>query len=85
MKQSNDLAERVVVLAEQVCDGDSDAPADTHHAVNKHVGLLSRLLNEIKCGRKVLGNLVILLVLHGDEEVTRHVFLRVGEQAAASH
>jgi hypothetical protein len=85
LKQGYDLAETVVVLAQQVSDGDSDAPADSHHAVDEHVGLFPRLLDEIKGAGEVLGDLVVFVVLHGDEEVTRDVFLGVGQQTAAGH
>lgn len=85
MEQSDDLTETVVVFTQQVGDGDCHTSANPHHAVDKHVGLLSRLLDEVKGGRKVLGYLVIFVVFHGDVEITRDISFGVGQQAATCH
>lgn len=85
LDEANHLSERVLVLLEQVGDGNGDASADSHHAMDQNIGFLPGLLDEVKSLVEVLINLIILVILDRYVEIMRHFLSLVAEQPAPSN
>ena len=79
------LSQRVLVLLEQVGNGDRDTSAHSHHAMNQDIGFLPGLLDEVKSLIEVLINLIILMILDWYIEIMRHILSLVAEQPAPSN
>ena len=74
---AQDLLEGVLVLLQQVGDDDGDAAADSRHAVHQDIAVSPGPFNKLKGILKMLPQLVILVVLCGDEEVVRNFLFGV--------